>query len=85
MAYFQEALKELRPGKEFSTYEDESIIVWNDESVITPTQEEIQMKIKELEKKDKALMNSVLKIKQSAIAKLAALGLSEDEAKAITG
>jgi hypothetical protein len=85
MAYFQEALKELRPGKEFSTYEDESIIVWNDESVITPTQEEIQMKIKELEKKDKALMNSVLKIKQSAIAKLAALGLTEDEAKAITG
>jgi hypothetical protein len=43
------------------------------------------MKIKELEKKDKALMNSVLKIKQSTIAKLAALGLTEDEAKAITG
>jgi predicted enzyme involved in methoxymalonyl-ACP biosynthesis len=77
MAYFQEALKALRPNKEFSTYEDDTVIVWNDETVISPTQEEIDKKIKDL----KAEKEAAADFKASAKAALLdRLGITADEA-----
>ena len=48
MAYFQEALQALRPGKEFSTFEDDAVVVWHDKKLIPPTQAEIEAKIEEI-------------------------------------
>jgi hypothetical protein len=76
MAYFQEALKALRPNEEFSTYEDDSVIVWNNESVKTPSHTEIIAKIEELKAKDEAEINKKAQAK-AAIADR--LGLTADE------
>jgi predicted enzyme involved in methoxymalonyl-ACP biosynthesis len=84
MGYFQEALKSLRPDKEFSTFEDDTVIVWHDEDVVSPTQEEIEAEIARLNAIDENLVESKLQVKESAATKLAALGLTQDEIKAIT-
>jgi hypothetical protein len=78
MAYFQEAIKALRPGKEFSTYEDDTIIVWNDADVISPTQEEIEAKITELKSIDSKLKADESKAKKVLLEKL---GITQDEAE----
>jgi hypothetical protein len=70
-------LQALRPGKEF-TYNDEdlSTVQWNDPSVVTPTQAEVDAEIarQEQETSDK---------KTEAQAKLAALGLTPEDLKAL--
>lgn len=78
MAYFQEALKALRPNKEFSTYEDDTIIVWNDKSVVTPSKSEIDNKIIELKLQEEATEKAKILAKSVILSKL---GLTAEEAE----
>jgi len=73
-------LNELRPGKEFTLNNDNiSTIHWNDGSVITPTQAEIDTKTAEILAEDAAKAQARL----SALAKLEALGLTAEEVAAL--
>jgi hypothetical protein len=74
------ALNALRPDEEFTLNDDDlSTIRWNSGSVTTPTQAEIDAKIAELEAADAAKVDA----RQSALAKLAALGLTPEEVAAL--
>ena len=74
------ALNELRPGKEFTLNNDDiSKIRWNDESVVTPTQLEIDTKTAEILAADAVKVNT----RQSALSKLKALGLTAEEVAAL--
>jgi hypothetical protein len=82
MAYFQEALKALRPDKEFSTFEDNAVVVWHDKKVIPPTQDEIEAKIEELKT---AETNAATEKAAAKAALLERLGITEEEAKLLLG
>ena len=71
------ALVSLRPGKEF-TFNDEDLttVRWNDPDVITPTQAEVDAELARLAQEE-------LDKKATAEAKLAALGLTADDFKAL--
>lgn len=70
------AIQSLRPGAEFSINNDDiNTIVWHTEGTSTPSQEEISAKIAELEAADAAKIDA----RQSALSKLAALGLTPEE------
>jgi DNA-binding NarL/FixJ family response regulator len=74
------ALSALRPGVEFTfNNEDLSTIKWSVEGTTTPTQAEVNAKIVELEAVDTAKVTA----RQSALAKLAALGLTAEEIAAL--
>lgn len=80
------ALTSLRPGAEFSfTDQDIKSIVWHTEGVTTPTKKQIDDEIKRLEAAELAEVQAKEAAKASAIAKLEALGLNLEEAKAIFG
>lgn len=75
------ALQALRPNAEFSfTDQDINTIVWHTEGVTTPSQAEIDSKIVELEAADAAKVDA----RQSALAKLAAIGLTPEEIAALS-
>lgn len=71
------ALTSLRPGKEF-TFNDEDLttIRWNDPDVVTPTQAEVDAELARLAQEE-------LDKKAVAEAKLAALGLTPEDFKAL--
>ena len=70
------ALSALRPDEEFTfSNNDFSTVVWNNESVTTPTQEEIDAKIAEINSE----IQSKADARQSALNKLSALGLTAEE------
>ena len=71
------ALVSLRPGKEF-TFNDEDLttVRWNDPDVTTPTQAEVDAELARLAQEE-------LDKKVAAEAKLAALGLTPDDFKAL--
>ena len=71
------ALKSLRPGAEF-TYDNEDLatVRWNDPSVITPTQAEVDAELNRLS-------NEAEQKKAAAEAKLAALGLTAEDLQAL--
>lgn len=71
------ALVSLRPGKEF-TFNDEDLttVRWNDPDVTTPTQAEVDAELARLDQVDADK-------KAAAEAKLAALGLTADDFKAL--
>ena len=71
------ALVSLRPGKEF-TFNDEDLttVRWNDPDVTTPTQAEVDAELARLAQVDADK-------KAAAEAKLAALGLTADDFKAL--
>ena len=74
------ALMSLRPSAEFSfSNQDINTNVWHTEGVTTPSQAEIDAKIAELETADAAKVDA----RQSALAKLAALGLTPEEIAAL--
>jgi hypothetical protein len=80
-----DALRSLRPGAEFTINDlDINTITWYTEGVTTPTQEEIDNEIKRLEDEASAALATKAAAKESAQAKLAALGLSGEEIAAIT-
>jgi hypothetical protein len=71
------ALTSLRPGKEFTfNNEDISTVRWNDTTVVTPSQEEIDAEIARQAQEDADK-------KAAAEAKLAALGLTAEDIKAL--
>ena len=76
-----QAILALRPNANFGTKNDE-IILWEDARSI-PTDEEIKNKIIELEQAEEQAIQAKANAKASAIAKLSALGLTEEEVKAI--
>lgn len=71
------ALQSLRPGKEF-TYDNDDLatVRWNDETVSTPTQAEVDAELARLEQEDADK-------KAAAEAKLQALGLTAEDIKAL--
>ena len=70
------AIQSLRLGAEFTMNNDDiSTVVWHTEGITTPSQAEIDAKILELEAQDAAIINA----RQSALVKLAALGLTPEE------
>jgi DNA-binding NarL/FixJ family response regulator len=74
------ALSALRPGVEFTLNDNNlSTVRWNVEGTTTPTQAEVDAKIVELEAVDSAKVTA----RQSALAKLAALGLTTEEIAAL--
>jgi hypothetical protein len=71
------ALQSLRPGKEFTFDNDDLATVrWNDETVSTPTQAEVNAELARLDKADADK-------KAAAEAKLQALGLTAEDIKAL--
>lgn len=71
------ALLALRPDKEF-TYDNEDLatVRWNDPSVVSPTQDEVDAELARLAQEE-------LDKKAAAEAKLVALGLTSDDIKAL--
>ena len=79
------ALRSLRPGAEFTINdEDLSTIVWYTEGVVTPTQEEVDAEVIRLEIEAASSIAAKAAAKESAKAKLTALGLSDEEIAALT-
>jgi hypothetical protein len=75
------ALQALRPNAEFSfSDQDINTIVWHTEGITTPSQAEIDAAIVELEAADTAKANA----RQSALSKLAAIGLTPEEISALS-
>ena len=75
----------LRPGAEWSmTNDDVENITWHTEGVTPLTQAEVDAEVARLEQKaiDDAAAREAAR--ESAVAKLIALGLTEDEVKAMT-
>lgn len=72
-----DALKSLRPGKEFTYDNDDlSTVRWNDSSVVTPSQAEVDAELARLAQVE-------VDKKAAAEAKLAALGLTSEDIKAL--
>lgn len=70
------AIQSLRLGAEFTMNNDDiSTVVWHTEGITTPSQAEIDAKILDLEAQDAAIIDA----RQSALVKLAALGLTPEE------
>ena len=80
-----DALQSLRPNAQF-TMNDEDIntIVWYTDGVTTPTKEELDAEIIRLEEAATASIAAKAAAKESAKAKLAAIGLSDEEIAALT-
>jgi hypothetical protein len=84
-----QALLNIVPGAQWTlrgdTYAD---LEWHDDKIAKPTETEINAAIADLPNVEaarlKALQNKDM-AKQSALAKLTALGLTEDEVKALIG
>ena len=79
------AIQSLRPNAEFVMYGDDiNTIIWHTQGVTTPTAEEIAAEITRLESVDSNAVQAKESARQSALAKLTAIGLSEEEIAALT-
>jgi hypothetical protein len=79
------ALISLRPGAQFTMNdEDLSTIVWYTDGVTTPTKEELDTEVIRLEEEAKAKVAAQAANKESAQAKLAAIGLTPEEISALS-
>ena len=86
MIKIADAIMVLRPNTEFSiTNEDLSTIIWHTENVVPLTEIEVNQKLEELKSESESFNSLKLAKIQSALTKLQALGLTEEEAKAIAG
>ena len=86
MDYLSAAIFLLRPDSEFSlTNDDYSTIKWDKLEGDAPTQSELTAAIKVVKANEAKAEADKLAAKQSAQAKLAALGLTADEVAAIVG
>ena len=80
------AVMSLRPGAEWSMNGDDvEGITWHTPGVEPLTKAEVDAEIVRLEAEAEAKVAAEQAAKASAVAKLAALGLDEDEVKAILG
>lgn len=86
MADMTKAIQSLCPDAEFVITADEySTIIWHKLEGDAPTLAQVKAEIKRLSDLEISAESNKAAAKASAIAKLAALGLTEDEAKAIIG
>jgi len=84
MSDISKAIWKLRPDSEFSfTDDDYSTIQWDKLEGDAPSKSEIDAAIKEIEKEEKAAQIKIETDKTNAQAKLAALGLTADDLKAL--
>jgi hypothetical protein len=82
----QQAVMSLRPGIEWSMNgEDVENIIWHTPNVEPLTMQEVQAEIIRLQEEQEAQIAAKIAAKQSAMQKLAALGLNEEEVSAIIG
>jgi hypothetical protein len=80
-----DAIRLMYPDAAFSMTDDDiSTVAWRTEGITTPTQEEIDAKIQQVEAEAEAREAAKAAAKESAQAKLTALGLSDEEIAAIT-
>jgi hypothetical protein len=80
-----DAIRLIYPEADFSmTNDDISTIAWRTEGIATPTQAEIDAKIKQVEDEEAAKMTAKAAAKESAQAKLAAIGLTPEEIAALS-
>jgi hypothetical protein len=86
MITVQQAVMSLRPSAEWSMNGDDvENIIWHTPNVEPLTMEEVQVEIIRLEQEEENARVAKIQAKESAIAKLSALGLNEDEVNAIIG
>jgi len=78
------AIHKLRPNTEWILDENDGL-KFLDESIIAPTNKEIEQAIVEIEIDDAKKLKDKQKAKDSAVEKLAALGLTVDEVTALLG
>ena len=84
MIYLSKALRELAPDTAWSIVEgDLDNIVWHSDDISQPSKADIEAKAVELEAQEAAAKQAAIDAKQSAIDKLMALGLTEEEALAL--
>ncbi len=80
-----DALISLRPNAQFTMNdEDLSTIVWYTDGVTTPTKEELDAEVIRLEEEATAKVAAQAANKESARAKLAAIGLTPEEISALS-
>jgi hypothetical protein len=80
-----DAIRLMYPDAAFSMTDDDiSTIAWRTEGITTPTQEEIDAKIKQVEDEEAAKAETKAAAKESAQAKLAAIGLTPEEIAALS-
>jgi hypothetical protein len=86
MANITNAIQSLLPDAEFViTADDYSTIIWHKLEGDAPTLAQVKAEMKRLSDLEVSTESDKIAAKASAITKLAALGLTEDEAKAIIG
>lgn len=85
--HFTEAIRKLRPNTEFTIIGNsvEGITWIKPTNVETPTQAEIDAAIQQIKKDEAEAEIAKANIKKSAIAKLAALGLTQEEVISLLG
>jgi len=80
-----DVIRLMYPDAAFSMVDDDiSTVAWRTKGITTPNQEEIDAKIKEIEDKAAAEVTAKAANKESARAKLAALGLTPEEIAALS-
>jgi len=84
MSYLVKAIKKLRPTAEFSFQEDDySTIKWDVLEGTAPTQAEIDSAIEQVKAEEAQAEAKAAQAKAAAEAKLAALGLTTEDLKAL--
>jgi hypothetical protein len=84
MSYLVKAIRKLKPNSEFSyTDDDYSTIKWDILDGEAPTQKEIDAAIKEVKADELAEADTKAQAKATAEGKLAALGLTTDDLRAL--
>jgi hypothetical protein len=85
MITLTKALMSLRPNKEFSWSNDDlSTLIWHSPNVTSPTLDELNAEVARLEALQIQEGADRAEARTAALSKLQALGLTEEEAKAIT-
>lgn len=82
--YLVKAIYSLRPDSQFTISNDDySTIVWQELDGLAPTQLEVNAAIEQVKSEEIAAQEAAVAAKQAAEAKLAALGLTSDDLKAL--
>lgn len=82
-----DAIDKLRPNTEWVIYDNslEGLTFIKPKATTKPTQDEIDQALMQIKLEREAIATKAATDKANALAKLAGLGLTEDEAKAVIG